>query len=210
MISLPDGIEEYALKHSDREASILYDLLKETRASVDQPEMVTGHMLGTLLRMLVGISQAKNVLEIGTFTGYSALSMAMSLPDDGKIITCDHDAMTTEIAQRYWDQSHLGKKIELRLGSALETIESLEGPFDFVFIDGEKTEYKEYWDAVLPKVRPKGMIVVDNVLSGCGVLKPTTEVDKAIASFNEYVRYDQRVQRLMITLRDGITIALKL
>lgn len=210
MIPLPDGIEEYILKHSDRESSILYDLSKETRAVADHPEMISDHLLGTFLRMLVGISQAKSVLEIGTFTGYSALCMAMGLPDDGKLITCDNDPSMTQIAQRYWDQSHLGKKIELRMGSALETIESLEGPFDFVFIDADKTEYIQYWDAVIPKVKPKGIIVVDNVLYSGGVLEPKSENEKAISAFNEYVRYDQRVQRLMISLRDGVTIALKL
>ena len=210
MILLPDGIEEYALQHSDREASILYDLSVETQNTVEHPQMMSGHMLGTLLRMMVGISKAKDVLEIGTFTGYSALSMAMELPDDGKIITCDNNPKTSKIAQRYFDQSHLGKKIELHIGPALETIESLEGPFDFVFIDADKTQYKDYWEAVIPKVRPKGIIVVDNVLASGGVLKPKSENEKAISAFNEYVRYDQRVQRLMITLRDGVTVALKI
>ena len=210
MISLPDGIEEYALKHSDRESSILYDLAKETQATMEHSKMTSGHMLGTFLRMLVGISQAKNVLEIGTFTGYSALSMAMELPEDGKVITLDNDPEATKVAQHYWDQSHLGKQIELRMGPALETLEELEGPFDFVFIDADKTEYKAYWDAVIPKVRSKGIIVVDNVLASGGVLKPSTETEKAISDFNEYVRYDQRVHRLMITLRDGVTIALKI
>lgn len=210
MISLPDGIEEYALKHSDRESSILYDLAKETRLSAEHPEMMSGHMLGTLLRMLVGISQAKMILEIGTFTGYSTLCMAMGLPEDGKIITCDNDPIMTQIAQRYWDQSHLGKKIDLRMGPALETIEALEGPFDFVFIDADKTEYINYWDAVMPKVSSKGIIVVDNVLASGGVLDPSTEMEVAISAFNEYVRYDQRVQRLMLTLRDGVTVAQKL
>lgn len=210
MISLPDGIEDYALKHSDRESSILYDLAKETYGATEHPKMMSGHMLGTFLRMLVGISQAKSVLEIGTFTGYSALSMAMELPEDGTITTLDNDPEATKIAQHYWAQSHLGKQIELRLGPALETLEELDGPFDFVFIDADKTEYKAYWEAVLPKVSSKGIIVVDNVLAGGGVLKPSTDAEKAISDFNEYVRYDQRVQRLMITLRDGVTIALKL
>lgn len=210
MISLPDGIEEYALKHSDREPSILYDLAKETRALSKNPKMMSGHMLGTLLRMLVEISQAQSVLEIGTYTGYSTLCMAMGLPEDGKIITCDNDPIMTQVAQRYWDQSHLGKKIDLRMGTALETIEALEGSFDFVFIDADKTEYIAYWDAIMPKVSSKGIIVVDNVLASGRVLEPTTEIEIAVSAFNEYVRYDQRVQRLMVTLRDGVTIAMKL
>jgi caffeoyl-CoA O-methyltransferase len=209
MIEFPEGIEEYALKHSDREASILYDLTQEANSEIHGPVKISGHFVGTLLRTLVQISGAKNVLEIGTFAGYSTLSIAMGLPVDGKIITLDNDEEITSVAQRFWDQTHLGKKIELKLGPVMESLESLKGPFDMVFIGGNKHEYIPYWDKSVDLVKAGGLVIVDNVLLSGSVVKPHDEMSEAVDAFNEYVRYDQRVQRLMLTIRDGITIARK-
>ncbi len=200
-------IEEYALIHSSREDALLNELARVTHERASIPTMLTGHVEGALLRMLVQVSRARRVLEIGTFTGYSALSMAVGLPDDGRVITCDIDPIATQIARDFWARSAHGGKIELRLGPALETIRSLDGPLDFVFIDADKANYIAYWDAVLPKVRPGGLIAADNVLWSGKVLNPQEPNDHAIVAFNRHVRYDDRVELVMLTVRDGITLA---
>ena len=206
---VPEEIEEYALVHSSREDPLLQALAQDTQANTKWPQMQTGHVEGSFLRMLVQVSKARRVLEIGTFTGYSALSMAMGLPEDGRVITCDVDPEATATARRYWEKSGQGAKIELRLGPALETIESLEGPFDFVFIDADKENYVNYWEAVLPKVRQGGLIAVDNVLWSGRVLDPKDTLDHAVVAFNRHVRYDDRVELVMLTVRDGVTLARK-
>ncbi len=214
MISFPEGIEEYAAKHSDRESSLLYDLSEETRQVTNSQTSGSLHTIGTLLRLLVQISEAKNILEIGTYTGYTALSMAMGLDDDnGKVITLDENEELTKLAQKHWDQSHLGKLIELKLGPPLESLKALgEIEFDIVFFNGDKKNkksYTDFWDAVLPKLRTGGLIIVDNVMWSERVLNPQDDTDRAINAFNEYVRYEQRVQRVMLTIKDGVTIARK-
>src|SRR5690606_20268483 len=135
---LPDGIDDYLCVHTSREDPLLHELAQDTLQNVPHARMLTGQIEGTLLRILVQATGARRVLEIGTFTGYSALSMAMALPDDGELITCDIDPVNTAMAQRYWDRSPHGRKIALRLGPALETIATLQTPFDFVFIDADK------------------------------------------------------------------------
>ena len=209
MFVVPEEIEEYALVHSSREDPLLQALAQDTQANTKWPQMQTGHVEGSFLRMLVQVSKARRVLEIGTFTGYSALSMAMGLPEDGRVITCDIDPEATAMARQYWEKSGQGAKIELRLGPALETIESLEGPFDFVFIDADKENYVNYWEAVLPKVRQGGLIAVDNVLWSGRVLDPKDTLDHAVVAFNRHVRYDDRVELVMLTVRDGVTLARK-
>ena len=211
MIPFPEGIEEYATKHSDRESSLLYDLSQETNQISQTTAANPLHTIGTLLRLLVQVSGAKNALEIGTYTGYTALSIAGGMSDDGKLITLDDNEELTKIAKRYWTQSHLGKRIELKLGSPLETLETMKDTeYDLIFFNGDKKDkerYKAYWDAVVPKLRTGGLIVVYNVMWSCRVLDKT---DHALNDFNEYVRYDQRVQRVMLTIKDGVTIARKL
>jgi caffeoyl-CoA O-methyltransferase len=159
--------------------------------------------------MLARLVSARRVLELGTFTGYSALVMAEGLPDDGELITCDIDPEVTDIAKRYWSRSPHGGKIELRLGPALETLKTIEGPFDLVFIDADKENYINYWELCLPKTRSGGLLVVDNVLWGGEVLDPKDETDKAIAEFNRHVYKDKRVEVVMLPVRDGLTLAYK-
>jgi len=204
---VPEDIEAYARAHSSGEDGVLAALGRDTQANAKMPQMQSGHVEGSLLRMLVQASSARRVLEIGTFTGYSALSMAMGLPEDGSVITCDIDPVATAMAREYWAKSAHGGKIDLRLGPALETIESLEGPFDFVFIDADKGNYINYWEAVVPKVRQGGLIAVDNVLWSGRVLDPKSEQDLAIVAFNEHVLGDGRVELVMLTVRDGVTLA---
>jgi caffeoyl-CoA O-methyltransferase len=209
MDSQPHQIEAYAQAHSSPEDPLLAELARVTHERSNRARMLTGHIEGALLRMLVQALGARRVLELGTFTGYSALSMAMGLPDNGRVITCDIDPETTQIARDFWARSVHGAKIELRLGPAPETIRSLDGPLDFVFIDADKANYIAYWDAVLPKVRPGGLIAADNVLWSGRVLDPKEPDDHAIVAFNRHVRHDDRVELVMLTVRDGITLARK-
>ncbi len=171
--------------------------------------MQTGHVEGSFLRLLVKAIGARRVLEIGTYTGYSSLAMAMGLPPDGKVITLDIDPGVTGMAMEYWAKSSHGSKIELRLGPALETLKGLNGPFDLVFIDADKENYLNYWETCLPKVRSGGLLVVDNVLWGGSVLHPEQASDRAIVALNEYVANDQRVDAVLLTVRDGMTVACK-
>lgn len=209
MIDFTEGIQEYAIKHSDREASILYDLTEATRDAVKGPAKISGHIVGTFLRMLVQITESKRILEIGTFSGYSSLAMAMGLPDDGKIITLDNNEEMATIARKYWDRTHLGKLIELKLGPVIENLKDIDGPFDMAFIGGTKNDYVDFWDVAVDKLKSGGVIVVDNVLLSGTVLNPKDDMAETIDAFNEHVRYDQRVQRLMLTVHDGLTLARK-
>jgi caffeoyl-CoA O-methyltransferase len=208
----PEDIETYVRAHSTPETGLQISLAEETRDSTDAPQMMVGHIEGLLLALLTRTCGARFVLEIGTFTGYSALSLASGLPENGIVITCDVDVKTTEMAQKYWDRSPHGHKIDLRLGPALETIRRLDPdrPFDLVFIDADKQNYINYWEAVVPRVRQNGLIVTDNVLWSGRVLDPKEPDDRAIAAFNDRVVRDERVNAVMLPVRDGLTLALKL
>ncbi len=210
MISfVPEEIQKYADAFSSAEPDLLAELARETHATQRDPQMIVGHGEGLLLRLLVRLCGARRVLEIGTFTGYSALAMACALPEDGELVTCDVDATCTALARRYWERSPHGKKIRLVLAPAIETIASLRGPLDFVFIDADKPNYVKYWEAALPLVRSGGAIVADNVLWSGRVLDPKEESDRALAAFNAHVRRDARVEHVMLPVRDGVTIAVK-
>ena len=172
--------------------------------------MMVGRIEGQFLARLVRLSGAKRILELGTFTGYSSISMASALPPDGRIITCDVDPEATAIARRYMDESGYGDKIEIRLGPALETIETLEGPFDLVFIDADKPNYRNYYEAALPLLAESGLLIADNVLwSGRVLEEDEDESTRAIKEFNEHVRADSRVVSVMLTVRDGMTLVQK-
>lgn len=206
---IPENIDAYASAHSTPEPALFAELGAATRAQTTQPQMMVGHAEGLLLKFLVRMLGAKRVLEIGTFTGYSALAMAEGLPDDGSIMTCDVDPKATAIARSFWNRSPHGRKITLKLAPALETIATLAGPLDFVFIDADKTNYTRYWDACVPKVRSGGAIAADNVLWSGAVLDPKTDDDLALAAFNEHVLHDGRVELVMLPIRDGVTLAVK-
>ena len=174
----PEDIEAYAAAHSSPEPPLLATLAAETYAATDAPGMMVGPLEGRFLEFLVFLSQARLVVEIGTFTGYSALSMAPALPPGGRIVTCDIDPDTNAIARRHAAASPWADRIEFRLGPALETLATLDGPFDLVFIDADKTSYQAYYEAVLPKLADRGVIVVDNVLWSGRVLRPPTDDDR--------------------------------
>ena len=205
---VPDELERYAELHSTPNGELFERLAAETRAQTDCPQMMVGLLEGQLLALLVRLSGARRVLELGTFTGYSSISMASALPDDGRVVTCDVDPDAAAIARRYMDESGHGHKIEIRLGPALETIASLEGPFDLVFVDADKENYVAYYEAVLPRLTPRALIAADNTLWSGRVLDPDDESEstRAIRSFNEHVRSDSRVTSVMLTVRDGVTL----
>lgn len=205
-----DAVENYALEHTSPPSALMERLREETFRDMKSPGMQVGAVEGRLLKMLVQLSGAKKALEIGMFTGYSGLMIASGLPEDGQLITCDVNPEAEAVARRYFDESPYGKKISIRLGPALKTIAGLEGPLDFVFIDADKQNYINYWEAVLPKVRPGGLVVADNVLwSGRVVLDKPVESTQNIQAFNRHVAADDRVEQVMLTVRDGITLARK-
>ncbi len=206
---VPDDIERYAVAHSTSMHPLYERLKAETLSSTDMPQMQVGPLEGRLLTLLTRLTGARLAVEVGTFTGYSALSIAQGLADGGRLITCDINPVTTAIAQRYWNEAPWGGRIELRLGDATETVAAIEGPIDLVFIDADKANYVTYWETLLPKVRPGGLLVVDNVLWSGAVLDPQTDSARAIASFNSHVLNDDRVEHVMLTVRDGITVARK-
>jgi predicted O-methyltransferase YrrM len=205
-----EPVEEYAAEHTTELLDLFERLAEETREKTTAPQMMVGRIEGGFLAALVGLTGARRILELGTFTGYSSISMATALPDDGRIITCDVDPDATSIARRYMDESGHGDKIEIRLGPALETIETLDGPFDLVFIDADKPNYQNYYEAVLPKLADDGLLIADNVLWSGRVVEPDgDESTQAIKSFNEHVRNDDRVVSVMLTVRDGMTLVRK-
>jgi caffeoyl-CoA O-methyltransferase len=205
-----EQVEGYAEQHTTPLGELFERLAVETRAKTSAPQMMVGRIEGQFLATLVRLSGARRILEFGTFTGYSSISMASALPADGRIITCDVDPEATAIARRYMDESGHGDKIEIRLGPALETIETLEGPFDLVFIDADKPNYRAYYEAALPLLAEDGLIIADNVLwSGRVVEEDGDESTRAITEFNEHVRADSRVVSVMLTVRDGMTLIQK-
>ncbi len=206
---IPDLIEDYAETHSSSESALFKALARTTRAKTRWPQMQVGHLEGQFLKLLVKLTRAARVLEIGTFTGYSTLAMAEGLPKSGRLVTLDIDPINTQIARDFWKKSPAGRKITLKLGPALATLKNLHGPFDLAFIDADKSNYWNYWNLCLPKMRKGGLIIVDNVLWSGRVLRPTDDDDKAIATFNRRVKTDRRVELVMLTVRDGMTLAIK-
>lgn len=202
------GIEEYASAHTTPPARWLEALAAETEADVPGPQMMVGPLEGRFLEMLVWASGARRVLEIGTYTGYSSLSMAAALPAEGTIVTCDLDPVALAVARRHIGASPYADRIDIREGPALDTIATLDGPFDLVFIDADKPNYVNYYEAVLPKLAPRGLIVVDNTLWSGQILDDadTTEGTVAIRAFNDHVRNDPRVVCVQMTVRDGVTL----
>jgi caffeoyl-CoA O-methyltransferase len=203
-----EEIDRYAEEHTTPPTELLAALAEETRGSLRLPQMLTGTVEGRLLEMLVWVSSARRVLELGTYSGYSALSMAAALPSGGHIDTCEIEERHAEVARRYIGQSPYADRITVHLGPALETIDRLEGEFDFVFIDADKENYVNYYEAVLPRLAERGLIAADNTLWSGRVLdeSDTCEGTRAIKDFNEHVRADARVVSVMLTIRDGVTL----
>jgi len=205
---VPEPIERYAEEHTSRPEALLARLAKETRETLESPQMLTGTVEGRFLELLVYASGARRVLELGTYSGYSSLSMAAGLPPGGRIDTCELDESRAAVARRYIDQSPYADRIEIHLGPALETIGRLGGEFDFVFIDADKPNYVNYYEAVVPRLTERGFIAADNTLWSGRVLDESEndEGTRAIKEFNEHVKSDPRVTSVMLTVRDGVTL----
>ena len=195
-------IEDYVEKLTTPHDALLAELSEETARSLGSEAMLTGPVAGRLLEMLIWFGRPRRVLEIGTFSGHSALSMAAALPEDGHIDTCELDGERAAVAQRYFDRSPHGSKITLHLGPALETIEGLDGEFDFVFIDADKEGYVGYYEAVLPRLAPRGLIAADNTLWSGRVV----DGQGPIVAFNDHVAADPRSVQVILSVRDGITL----
>ena len=201
-----EALEQYAERHTTSPEPLLAELAAETKATMAAPQMLTGTIEGRLLELIVAGTGARRVLEIGTFTGYSALSMAAALPPEGRIDTLDIEPKHAEVARRYFDRSPHGSKITLHLGPALETIATLEGEFDFVFIDADKENYDAYFEAVLPRLAEGGLIAIDNTLWSGRVLEPEDETTRLIAALNDKLARDDRIVAVQLTVRDGVTL----
>jgi caffeoyl-CoA O-methyltransferase len=206
---IEQAVEQYAHDHTKPESELFRRLREETFREMQYPQMQVGRLEGQFLKMLVRLTGARRVLEIGMFTGYSALMMAEGLPDDGRLITCDVNPKAEAIARRYFAESEHGHKIEIRMGPALETIQTLAEPLDLVFIDADKTNYLNYYEAVIGLVRKGGLIVADNVLWSGKVINPEDDDTRAIVAFNERVQQDPRVDNVCLTVRDGMMLAWK-
>ncbi|MDO8355185.1 MAG: class I SAM-dependent methyltransferase [Nitrospirota bacterium] len=201
-------IEAYAQAHSMPESDLCRALREETQRRMESPQMIVGPLEGAFLKMMAQLVRARRVLEIGTFTGYSALCFAEALPADGTVITCEVDEESASLACQYFARSPIGKKIEVRMGPALDTMRQLTGPFDLIFIDADKVSYLNYYRRALDLLSPTGVILIDNVLWDGDVLKqpPPDEKTAAIQELNRTVSNDPRVSAVLVTIRDGVLV----
>jgi len=203
------AVEQFARDHTEPETDLYARLREETYREMKWPEMQVDLIEGRFLKMLVRLTGARMVLELGMFTGYSTLMMAEALPEEGRLISCEIDPKAEAIARRYFAESLHGNKITIRMGPALETIKTLTDPLDLVFIDADKSNYANYYEACLPLLRPGGLIAADNVLWSGKVLHPDDANDHAIVAFNRLVQSDRRVENVCLTVRDGMMLAWK-
>ena len=213
--SVTEPLHEYLLAHRTPDDPLLEELRAETRRALgDRSGMQISAEEGTFLGLLVAAIGARRVVEVGTFTGYSALCMARALPPDGKLLCCDVSEEFTSIGRRFWQKAGVAERIELRLGPALDTLRSLpkNQPIDFAFIDADKENYQAYYEEILVRLRPGGLVAIDNVFWGGQVIRPDDQSSSTVAirAVNEHVAADRRVQSVMLGLSDGLTLARKL
>ena len=205
---VPAEIDAYAEAHTTPPPDLLARLADETRATLQAPQMLTGTVEGRFLQFLVFATGARRVLELGTYSGYSSISMAAALPSDGHIDTCEISPEHAAVAQRYIEAAGYDDRITIHVGPAQAAIERLEGDFDLVFIDADKVNYVNYYEAVLPRLADGGLIAADNTLWSGRVADESNDDEStlAIRGFNDRVRSDPRVVSVMLTVRDGITL----
>ncbi|OED44022.1 methyltransferase [Endozoicomonas sp. (ex Bugula neritina AB1)] len=203
------AIEQYCHDLTTHESDVLQALAVATAERTRYPDNLSGRLVGQTLKMLVQISQSKRVLEIGMFTGYAALSMAEGVPMDGVVYACETNPRAIDIAEEFFDQSPHGAKINVLFGHALETIESIKEPLDFVFIDADKKAYPHYFDAILPKLSEQGIIVFDDALWKGGVLNPKDERDQIMADLNQRIKDHPNLENVLLPIRHGLNIVRK-
>ena len=210
---LPKEIDAYSVAHTTSETEVLNDLNRQTNIQILQPRMLSGHLQGRVLSMLSHMIQPTNILEIGTYTGYSAICLAEGLKEDGKVVTIDRNAELEDFASSYFEKANVSKKIDFRIGNAIEIIPALKEKFDMVFIDADKTNYSNYFDLLIDKLPSGAYIIADNVLWSGKVVQKVEEYDmetKAIVEYNEKIHNDPRVENILFPVRDGLMIARKL
>ena len=209
---LPADITAYTEAHTSPETELLRQLNRNTHAHVLAPRMLSGHLQGRFLAMIAHLIRPRRVLEIGTYTGYSALCLAEGLTDDGRLITIDHNEEIETVARSHWRQSPLNSKIDLRIGNAADIIPTLSDTFDLVFIDADKRSNAPYFDLIIDKLRPGGVVLTDNVLwSGkvISAVKPADQDTVAVRAFNQKIQNDPRVDNVLLPIRDGIMMIRK-
>jgi predicted O-methyltransferase YrrM len=201
-------VEQYAEEHTTPGGDLFDRLAAETREKTEIPQMMVGRVEGKFLEFLVRSTGAMQVLELGTFTGYSSISMARGLTGTGRIISCDVNPDTTAIARRYAEEAGVADRIEYRLGPALDSLESLPGPLDLIFIDADKENYVNYYEALLPKLAPTGLMILDNTLWSGRVADESESggATDAIRRVNDRVFADERVECVLLTVRDGMLL----
>jgi len=213
MTELNPELEQYILEHIDAEDDLLYELNRLTHLTVMHPRMISGHLQGKILRMISLMIRPKKILEIGTYTGYSAICMAQGMPKDGHIHTIEANDELVDIPKQYFEKFGLTDRITLHVGDARKIIPSMSDNFDLVFLDGEKSEYLEYYHIVFDKVISGGFILADNILWSGKVLIEEDSNDyftKGIKEFNNFIRSDNRVEKVILPIRDGLMIIRKL
>jgi caffeoyl-CoA O-methyltransferase len=205
------AIDAYSAAHSEAEPALLTELARATYGFSDMPQMMVGRLEGRFLKLLVAAIGARRVLEVGTFTGYSALSMAEALPPDGEIVTHDINERHVEFARGYIARSSYADRIRIVVGPAVETLKQLEPAFDFAFIDADKPNNRTYYEEALRVLRPGGLICVDNVLRGGAVLDDGNRAEAVAATrdFNDFVAADRRVEGVLLPIRDGVMLVRK-
>ncbi len=211
-MSVQRELDKYILNHIDKEDEVLYELDRETNLKVLGGRMISGHLQGQVLTMLSKMIQPKTILELGTFTGYSAICLAKGLRENGKLITIEIDDELETFAAKYFKKAGIQDKIDQRIGSALEIIPHLKETFDLVFIDADKREYTKYFEMVLDKVQSGGYIIADNTLWSGKVLNspaPDDNYTKGIIEFNAAIKNDNRIEKVILPLRDGMTLIRK-
>jgi len=202
-------LENYCIETTQSEPDLLLELIEKTYSDMGYPNKLSGKTIGRTLKLLASLMQPKKALEIGMFTGYSALSIAEGMPSDGQLICCETNPRAIEFAQSFFDRSPDGHKITPIFGPALETISTLEGNFDFVFIDADKRNYLNYYESVVPLVRSGGLIVIDNSVWQGRVLQPDEASDHAVVAMNQRILEDERVENVHLNVRDGLNLVLK-
>ena len=207
MITDPD-IDNYATEHTSPFPDFMVRIAADTRENMDAPQMLTGELQGRFLEFLAFAVGARRVLELGTYSGYSALAMAAGMPPGGEIITCEYDHEHAEVSRRNIAESPYASMIDVREGPALETIAGLEGPFELIFIDADKPNYPNYYEACLPMLAERGLMLLDNMLRDGDVLDlaNANEGTRVLAELNDTIAADPRVVQVLLPLRDGLTL----
>ena len=207
---LPENIDQYASDHSQKEPEILQELFTETWQKALIPRMISGHFQGRVLSMISKLSNPKTILEIGTYTGYSALCLAEGLQTGGMLHTIDHNEELYDFQRKYFDRSNHKDQIKQYVGEALDVLAEIKGPFDLVFIDADKANYSNYFKAIIDKMNPGGVILSDNVLWSGKVTEipnPKDEDTKALIAYNQMMIEDPRIETVLLPIRDGLTVS---